>query len=122
MAKDITKDIAIKDVTVDDIGDTVADQIASLRAEVEKISSSLRDRGFDLLDEAGEQFDDFAEGTRRQALTAVRQVKHEAVAVADAVMEHPVSSAAAATTFIGIGIAIGYLLGATSIEKRRFHW
>lgn len=95
-------------------------QIAELREELDGISKNMRSRGYDWAGQASDVAGELATTARRQALSAARTARHEANIVAETVREHPVSASAALTTVAAIGFAIGYMLAATTTEKKRF--
>ncbi len=56
-----------------------------------------------------------------KAKTALANAKDEAGMVAAHAADHPAATGSAVLTFGLVGLAVGYLLGASSSRRRRFH-
>jgi ElaB/YqjD/DUF883 family membrane-anchored ribosome-binding protein len=93
--------------SADEIRGALEKQISELRTEMTTLSKSLAARGSEKLSSARDYAEDLYDEAGGQADSAVRQVRHQAHAVAGAIRDNP---GTAATVLSSAGFA-GFLLG-----------
>jgi|ThiBio_1000_plan_1041568.scaffolds.fasta_scaffold36318_2 ElaB/YqjD/DUF883 family membrane-anchored ribosome-binding protein len=93
--------------SVDEVRGALEKQISDLKKEVSALSKSFASRASDKLSSARDYAEDAYDEANDRAEGTVRQVRHQAQAVAGAIRDNP---GTAATVLSSAGIA-GFLLG-----------
>ncbi|MBL0371060.1 hypothetical protein JJB09_03380 [Rhizobium sp. KVB221] len=111
------------DPRIQEIRDTVDEQLAQLRAQVATLTKALSSRARDAAEQAG----DTADTARGRIGTAVASARQQGHNVVEAARENPGAATSALLSAGLIGLAIGYLLGSSAESRasergRHWHW
>lgn len=100
--------------------DSVEAMIEKLRGEVDRISNTLADNGFDLVRDTERKARHLADSMSHQAVEVADAARHEIAAVTQTARENPTTTATILTFTALAGVAVGMLLAAQGNSGRRW--
>jgi len=94
-------------------------RVSELSGQIDSITSTLADRGVDLIDEARARGREAMDEAEHAAHRSVARMQHEASTVAEAAREAPIMTATGIATVALFGMAAGYLLAVAAGDRGR---
>lgn len=98
-----------QDNFADEAREAIENQIGELRAQMQSLTKSLKDNGFDL-DHLRDEASDMVSGATKNLRKATEYAQDEAKAVARVARKNPAGVSTALTLAVGLGFAFGYAL------------
>lgn len=105
----------------DNIEQAFEKQIGELRAQIDQITKSLSDNGFDL-ESLKDDAEDVLHGAAKTAQRAVRHAQEEATAMVNVAREAPTATGTVLTLAGAIGFGLGYLFCLSQVDQRKRFW
>lgn len=112
------------DMSADDVRKEMEKQIAELKGEVSRLTSSLKERGQELYEDVRDDAEGYYHDASKRAKRAARQVRDQASAVSDTIRENPGTAATLLSSAGLLGLLIGLVIGqsmSSSNHSRRWY-